>query len=752
MPQFFHFWRSPLRMRISTLAAWVFTGLAAVPALAQFGKPAVNAPIGAPVRTQANTNVVQTDQVRAELIAFAPQGIQAGLPLTLGLQLQHQPHWHTYWKNPGDSGLATQLHWTLPSGLTAGDIAWPAPQKIRIGSLANFGYEGSVVLPVPVNVTHSFKPNADGNTLNVVLDASWLVCKEECVPQEGHFELRLPVQGSTALHANDFEQAQKNLPRDMPAGSGNAQVTLTPAGAALRVAGLPSDWRGKALNAFLENPEIIDTPHAPETRDHVSPIAAEAATPPLAPDTQSWDRQGVWQALIPLSPLRTEKPTTLTWVLEAGGHSLRFQAAVDGTWPVAGTASTTAPVASPNAGFWLILLGALIGGMVLNLMPCVFPILAIKVLAFSGTRAVPGHSHRAEGLAYSAGVILSFLGLGGLLLALRAGGEQLGWGFQLQSPVFVTALAVLFTLIGMNLMGWLETGTLLPSAWGGLRLRHPLADAFLSGVLAVAIASPCTAPFMGASLGYAVALPAPQALAIFGTLGLGLALPYALASAFPTVGRWMPRPGAWMDTIRRFLAFPMWATVVWLVWVLAHITGIDGAFSLLACLLGLTLLLWSLQLDGRTRHILVSISGLVLLALVLTLGRTIVHPESDTNGSASTGAQDSTWSPWSPARVATELEAGNPVFVNFTAAWCITCQYNKRNALSNADVLADFKAHKVRLLEADWTRQDPAISQALNALGRSGVPVYVMYQPGQAPRVLSEILTVDALRSLIRVN
>jgi len=747
MSHFFYFWRFPGRTHISGLLACALTVLLAVPALAQFSNVTANA--------NTNASVVQTDQVRAELIAFAPQGIQTGAPVMLGLQLQHQPHWHTYWKNPGDSGLPTQLRWDLPTGLQAGDIAWPTPQKIRIGSLANFGYEGTVVLPVPVTVTSTFKPAPAGMQVNVSLNATWLVCKEECVPQEGHFELHLPVQGSTALHARDFEQAQKAQAIDLPADRGTARVSLSPAGAVLRVTGLPADWQGKALNAFVENPEIIDTPHTPDSQDAVTASAAPSAATPLVPGTQSWDHRGAWQSLIPLSPLRTETPTALTWVLESGGHSLRIHAAVDGTWPMAGNAvrapvAPAMPAAPLSAGFWLILLGALVGGMVLNLMPCVFPVLAIKVLAFSGTRAAPGHSHRAEGLAYSAGVILSFLGLGGLLLALRAGGAQLGWGFQLQSPGFVSALALLFTLIGMNLMGWLETGTLLPSTWGSIRLRHPLADAFLSGVLAVAIASPCTAPFMGASLGYAVALPAAQALLIFGTLGLGLALPYAVASAFPAVGRWMPRPGAWMDTIRRFLAFPMWATVVWLLWVLAHITGIDGAFSLLACLLGLALLLWSLQLDGRSKTILVSLSSGVLLALVLTLGRTIV--QQDSAGNANETTQENNWAPWSPARVTAELAAGHPVFVNFTAAWCITCQYNKRNALANADVQADFKAHNVRLLEADWTRQDPAISQALNALGRSGVPVYVLYQAGQAPRVLSEILTVDALRSLIRVN
>jgi thiol:disulfide interchange protein DsbD len=350
-------------------------------------------------------------------------------------------------------------------------------------------------------------------------------------------------------------------------------------------------------------------------------------------------------------------------------------------------------------------------------------------------------------------VVLSFLALGGLMLALRAGGEQLGWGFQLQSPSVIAVLALLFTLIGLNLMGLLEVGNLLPGNLASAQLRHPLGDAFLSGVLAVAIASPCTAPFMGASLGYAIALPAAQALGIFAVLGLGLALPYLAASWVPALGKVLPKPGLWMDTLRRFMAFPMWATVVWPLWVLGHLTGVDGAASLLALLLCLALLVWSLGLSGRSRSVLSTVSLVATAWLAFALGPNVFKLEEAAtfnNTTNTTGAaQGLTWQAWVPGRVEAELATGKPVFVDFTAAWCITCQYNKKTTLANADVLADFNAKQVTLLRADWTRRDPAISQALSSLGRSGVPVYVIYQNGKTPVLMSEILGVSELRAAL---
>ncbi|MEY4710606.1 MAG: hypothetical protein RIS88_56 [Pseudomonadota bacterium] len=678
--------------------------------------------------------VVTTERVRAELLAHAPEGVAPGKPLWVGLQITHQPQWHTYWKNPGDSGLPTTLAWTLPAGVRAGEIAWPAPRKLPLGNLANYGYEGTVLLPVPLSLAPGFV--ALGADVEVKLKANWLVCRKECIPEEGEFTLRLPVRGSTALHGAAFQAAWDAQPRPL-AGAGTQAAKVDSQALAVSVNGLPGAARGKRLEIFLETPAIIE---------------------PAGAWTQAWDG-AVWTAKLPLSAQRSDAPRLLPVVMSDGAQAWRTELAVSGTWPaVAAPAAVSsaledalrrnadsARAAPVPASLAAALLGALIGGLILNLMPCVFPVLAVKVVGFArhgGDR----RAHRAGGLAYSAGVVCSFLALGGALLALRAAGEQLGWGFQLQSPAVVAALAGLFTLIGLNLAGVFEFGSLLPSRVATLQARHPVADAFLSGVLAVAIASPCTAPFMGASLGLAIALPAAQALTVFAALGLGMALPYLAASWVPAVAAWLPRPGVWMDTFRRLMAFPMFATVAWLVWVLGQQSGIDGAGALLALLVALSAVVWAFTLRGRTR---VGLAALALLAAAMTawtLGPQVLRPAP---GTAARPAPTDRWQAWSEQLVRESLAAGRPVFVDFTAAWCVTCQYNKRTTLADDVVLAEFTARRVALLRADWTRRDPAITQALAALGRNGVPVYVLYAPGRAPVVLSEVLSPREVRALL---
>jgi thiol:disulfide interchange protein DsbD len=674
--------------------------------------------------------VVSTEHVRAELMAQAADGVDAGKTIWLGLQLTHQPQWHTYWKNSGDSGLPTTLQWTLPAGMQAGEIVWPLPTKIRIGNLANYGYEGTVLLPVPLTVTKDFKPATLGNSIDIKLKANWLVCREQCVPEEGEFALQLPLRGSTALNANAFAAALKAQPTAL---SGDSRVDINGNSIKLSVAGLPASLQGKTLELFPETPEVIET---------------------AAAWTQSW-QGALWNAQVPLSSERSQSPKVMPLVLvaEMDGQRQGFvtQAKVLGDWPVQAVATGISPALANNAAtpamplsLWAALVGALLGGMILNLMPCVFPVLAIKVMSFS-RHAGDRRGHRVSGLAYSAGVVLSFLALGALMLGLRSAGEQLGWGFQLQSPLVVAALALLFTVMGLNLAGLFHFGQFLPSGLLTLEAKNPTANAFFSGVLAVAVASPCTAPFMGAALGLALALPALQALLIFATIGIGMALPFLAASLVPAVTRWLPRPGAWMETFRHAMAFPMFATVVWLLWVLGQQSGIDGASALLALLLGVSLLLWALGLTGRSRIIVATLSIVVLVSLTGTIGAVILKPLPVAAGTA-TGAR---WQPWAPGRVEQALTSGVPVFVDFSAAWCVTCQYNEKTTLANAAVLADFDAKKVTLLRADWTRRDPAITKALAQLGRNGVPVYVLYQNGHAPLLLSEILTVAEVRTAL---
>jgi thiol:disulfide interchange protein DsbD len=406
--------------------------------------------------------------------------------------------------------------------------------------------------------------------------------------------------------------------------------------------------------------------------------------------------------------------------------------------------ANVAPGPAVSLTFVAALLGALMGGLILNLMPCVFPILAIKVLSF--TRHADDHrGHRLSGLAYSAGVVVSFVLLGLLLLGLRAAGESLGWGFQLQNPGVVAGLAALFTLIGLNFAGVFEFGQFAPSRLAAFQAQHPVLDAFLTGVLAVVVASPCSAPFMGASLGLAVTLPAAQALMIFATIGLGLALPYLLASLVPAIAHALPKPGAWMDAFRKLMAFPMFATVAWLVWVLGQQSGIDGAGALLALLVAFSAVIWSFTLSGRTRIIMASTLIAIGIWSVWAIGPNVVKP-GDVLPSQTSGGR---WQAWSPDRVTQLMAAGQPVFVDFTAAWCVTCQYNKKTTLADAGLLAELDAKKVVMLRADWTRRDPAITAALAQLGRNGVPVYVFYKSRQPPIVLTEILSVQEVRDAL---
>ncbi len=681
-------------------------------------------------------SVVTTEQVRAELMVHAPQGVDAGKTVWVGLQLTHQPEWHTYWKNSGDSGQPTTLQWTLPTGVLAGDIAWPIPRKLPIGDLANYGFDGTVLLPVPLTITPDFKPSALNPQLEVKLQASWLVCRQECVPQDGEFVLQLPVQSSTAPNAAAFEAAFAAAPQ--PA-AGIARMKPEGQQLVLTIDGLPTGLQGKTLEFFPETPEVIEV---------------------AAAWTQSW-QGSQWRARIPLATHQSARPDALPLVLvaELGGKRQGWatRAQLDGHWPAKAESTTAgaAPViskplpgipAAPQASgtVWLALLGALLGGVLLNLMPCVFPVLAIKLMSFT-RHADDRRGHRVSGLSYSAGVVLSFVALGALMIVLRSAGEQLGWGFQLQSPAVVVALAVLFALIGLNLAGLFEFGQMVPGRLAALQAKNPALDAFLSGILAVAIASPCTAPFMGASLGLALGLPALQALAIFAAIGVGMALPYLAASVSPMLARRLPRPGPWMDTFRRAMAFPMFATVVWLVWVLGQQTGIDGAGALLALLVALTLVIWSLTLRGRSRPYMAAFAIATFALLTSALGPHVLKM-TEAPGSSAIGQR---WQPWAPGKVEQLLATGTPVFVDFTAAWCVTCQYNKKTALSNPEVLADFDAKKVTLLRADWTRRDASITAALAALGRNGVPVYVLYQQGRAPVLLSEILSAGELRQAI---
>ncbi|WP_338768838.1 thioredoxin family protein [Massilia sp. METH4] len=673
--------------------------------------------------------VVVTDHVRSELVAHAPEGIQPGKTLWLGLAIDHQPHWHTYWKNPGDSGLATTLAWKLPAGFTAGEIAWPTPKKLPLGPLTNYGYENRVLLPVPVQVPATFT----GGDLKIGLHAEWLVCKEVCLPEAGDFELTVPANASTSAHGALFDATRAATPVAQEGTTATARVDGH--ALAIEVHGLPAKPQGE-VQYFAEDVGVID--YAAKTE-------------------QRW-ADGVLHIKVPLSPQRSESPSVMKAVLVAPGQPAGWTVSipVEGDWPALGStpsapapvpAAPAVPAPAPDTSFALTLLFAFLGGALLNLMPCVFPVLSLKVFHLvqhkeERARAVAG------GIAYTAGAVLSFVALAGLLLALRAGGAELGWGFQLQSPVFVGVLAALFTLIGLNLAGVFQFGGVLPGSLAGYRARHPVVDDALSGVLAVAVASPCTAPFMGAALGVALTEPAPQALAIFAVLGLGMAAPYLAVALVPALGRLLPRPGAWMARFKVLMAFPMFATVVWLLWVLGQQTSIDAMAGMAASLVALAFACWTIgtPVASRGTRAALATAGLVVLAGAVYSVWPLLKAEPAQASAQASGD----WAPWSAEAVSQARAAGKPVFIDFTAAWCITCQFNKRTVLNDAQLLKDFGAKDVVLLRADWTRRDPAITQQLAQLGRSGVPVYVLYGPkdGQ-PQVLSEVLTVEQVRTAL---
>jgi len=706
-------------------------------------------------------NVVTTPHVRAELMAYAPDGVQLGKSLWVGLQIQHQPGWHTYWKNPGDSGLPTQLNWTLPSGATAGTTQWPTPQKIMVAHLANYGYEGIVMLAVPVTVKDSFQ--SPSGEFVIGLKAQWLVCKTECIPEEGEFTLKIPVRGSTALKRGIFMDAQAREPK---VHTGTA--TFVPAEKSLKLLALslPTHWQGKQLEAFSEDGEIIET---------------------AAKLEQTW-ANGQWSAVIPLNIQRANSPAAMAWVIKIAGDqnnpSLRTEAKLDGAWPVAPAAKPSA--VSPaleaaltknkineatgassatwmSAAFWLAVLGALVGGLILNLMPCVLPVLAIKLLSFAPKKVFDNKLGAATVLAddtrslrsssglFAVGVVATFVLLGVVLLALRGAGQSLGWGFQLQSPSMVAGLALLFLLIGLNLFDAFELRFMLPSALSNFQSRSPSIDALASGALAVLIATPCTAPFMGASLGLAIALPASQAILIFASLGIGMALPFLLIAVYPKIGVWflkvLPKPGSWMVVMRHFLAWPVFATVIWLLWIYAQQTSMNSAFALIFALLMLTALIWAAGLPkGLLRT-------MAVVGFILGLGGSYaLWQSSEESVRAAASARATPWMNWTLEAQQAAQTAGRPVLVDFTAAWCITCQVNKSTTLNSTEVQAALKAKNVILLRADWTKPNPAIAAELARLGRSGLPVYAFYLPGAAnPQLLPEVLTKTTILEALTV-
>jgi len=634
--------------------------------------------------------------------------VRPGGAVDVALRLRLDDGWHAYWLNPGDSGLPVRVAWTLPDGVTAGPLRFPPPSRYALAGLTSYAHEGEAYFLTRVAV-----PATAAGAVTLTGEATWLVCADVCLPAEADVSITIPVGDGTGrtADADAVDAARAALPR--PAEGWTAAAAATAGGYTLTLA--PPD--GVSLDGAMFFPsEAALLDHATE---------------------QTFRREGsAWAVELASSAFADTVATRLHGVLvPADGPAVEIDA------EVAGAPAAPAGDAPARSAAWMLLL-ALGGGLLLNLMPCVFPVLSLKVLSFA-----QGHDPvqlRRTGLAFGAGVVMSFVALAGVLVALRAGGASLGWGFQLQSPPVVAGLAALMTVLALSLFGVVEIGTGLASASARLDTRSGVAGAFGSGVLAVAVASPCTAPLMGAALGWALAQPAGLALLAFAVLGVGMALPVVALSFAPGLSARLPRPGAWMETLKQALAFPLLLTAVWLVWVFGRQTGVDGAATLLASLVLVGLAAWvvgrwpAARVGARARWTTRAVALSLVAIAVALVGRVPA-------AAAETGAADG-WEPFDPARVEALVADGRPVFVDYTAAWCLTCQVNKRTTLRTADVEAAFVRAGVVRVEADWTDRDPVIERSLASFGRSGVPLYVLYPGGgREPVLLPEVLTPDVV-------
>ena len=671
--------------------------------------------------------------VRAELISEV-ESIQAGTPFTVALRLEMDPNWHTYWKNPGDAGLPTELEWTLPAGFQAGEIQWAVPEIFELGGLINYGYEKEVLHLVAITPPDGLSP---GDQVLLSAHAFWLMCEEVCIPARADLNLVLPVgEDGPSWHEGlrlTFEESRRRLPQssDLWRVEGSLkddQVTLVIQSTGTR-RGSPDD-----LYFFSEDGQV--DPNAPQPLrqldDRFELILSRApftqwgtSLPGVLYNVRGWFADGSVKGLL-VNPSIVSLPVGSMAVTSGG--------------PVEGVDDTS------RRALPVILLFALAGGFILNLMPCVFPVLSLKVLSFVD---LAGESRRVvilHGLFYTLGILLSFWGLALLLNLLRAGGEELGWGFQLQSPGFVFALAILLFAFALNLSGLFEVGTSLTSIGGSLSRLSGLQGSLFAGILATVVATPCAAPFLGTALGTALTLDLGESFIVFTFIGLGLSLPYLLLSLFPGLMTLLPAAGPWMESLKQFLAFPLYATVGFLLWVLAG--QVDGDL-LLNILLAMVLLAvagwiygrWALVGGSTRRRRIIQIMAAAIALYGIYLG----WPPTD--------ADSLRWETWSPERVEQLRDEGVPIYVDFTARWCATCQTNKKVVFSSKEVLRAFSSKNVVALRADWTNHDPRIAKALAAHGRSAIPFNLLYLPGQPDPVLFPVILTpgSVLQALNRI-
>lgn len=673
---------------------------------------------------------VRKGAVAAELVA-AEASIQPGRPFWVALRLDHDPHWHTYWIQAG-TGYPTSIAWTLPAGFTAGPIVWPAPSAVKdtSGTVTGNGYEGRVHLFVRVTPPADLAP---GGTAVLRAAAEWLMCKDVCEPGDARLSLALPVQAEPpvpdAVQGREFAAAFAALPGPSRAWAFSAQragATVT-----LRITardGRPADFG--PLRYFDEN-ALIDYAAPQAVRQEGATTVLELAVAGEA----AVDAAGLKGVLTAARGFGPGEPLALA-----------LDAPFEVKEPVKAAPRAPAPAVASLGGTLLL---ALLGGLVLNLMPCVFPVLGIKIMGFVQQSGSDRAKIVQHGLVFALGVLLSFWALAGLLLALRAGGAQLGWGFQLQSPGFVFGMAAFLLVFALNLSGLFEVGLSATGAGAGLQSQEGFAGSFFTGMLATLVATPCSAPFLAPALGAALALSAVESLLVFTAIAVGLAAPYLLLSAFPQAVRLLPKPGAWMETFKQAMAFPLYATVGWLLWVLAGQTAGDDD-ALLRITFGFVLVAMAAWAYGRfgqaygqpARRLLGRVAAALLIGGGLWLGWPREAAAAPAAGATGAAAYAVVWEKWSPQAVAAAQAAGKFAYVDFTARWCATCQTNKAAVFNSREVLAEFGRRGVVLFKADWTNKDPLITQELAKWNRSAVPFNLIYAPGRAdPVVLPELLT-----------
>jgi thiol:disulfide interchange protein len=658
-------------------------------------------------------------------------GVRPGDPIDVGVYFEIAPEWHLYWVNPGQSGEPPRLRWTSPPDVEAGPPRWPVPQRFEIGGIVNFGYERELLLPLTLPASAA----ADGadSDLALSVDLTWLGCRaDECIPATATLALRAPVSSRAPSPDPKWHPRFAALAADAPS-TVRATATLgDDREITLRLLDVPEALRtSSTLDVFPYEAGVVDE-GIPATVLAATGSTIEIRLKAAASAPRSLDR--------------------LTGIVAARDDEPRVAVAFDAT-----ASSAVAPAATDTGsrtpiGTGAALLFAFVGGLLLNLMPCVFPVLSLKVLGFVQRAHGDEAETKAHGWAFTLGVLASFWVLAATLLVVRAGGQQLGWGFQLQSPVFVCVLVYLLLVMSLSLSGMLEVGTSLTGAVGRAGMEEGRSGSFWTGALATVVATPCTAPLMGPALGFALTQPPAVAMAIFSSLGTGMAAPYLMLSYFPSALHRLPRPGPWMERLRQFMAFPLLATAVWLADVFAKQTGEGALVRLLAgaVLLAFAVWLWGATSHGAKRR--TSIRMVATLSAVAALGFGVGAARMDPAPRSTPAPHDAFWQPWTPARVAELREQGRTVFVNFTAAWCLTCKVNERAIFARSDVRELFQRHDVVALEADWTNEDAEIQRTLASFGRDGVPLYVVYPPndGREPSVLPQIPSFQDLETAFR--